>query len=115
MFNIQCDADCNTLKPQAAEEEEGGERRRLDSPQECVGAKQVTGYKCVVDDSACKLKSLCELQTDTSKCEKETVPSGYKCVKENTACKLVSTSTNSSNILNIFKVTFILLFIFTIL
>ena len=115
MFNIQCDADCNTLKPPETGTGGGGGGRRLDTIQECEGAKQVTGYKCVVDNSVCKLKSLCELQTDASKCEKETVPSGYKCVKEDKACQLVSTSTNSSNILNIFKVTFILLFIFTIL
>ena len=115
MFNIQCEGetkvDCNTLKtPQS------GERRRLDYIV-CQGAKEVTGYSCVGEGegSDCELKSLCELEKDTTNCENHKELTDKKCVKDNTKCKLVSASTDSSNILNIFKITFILLFIFTIL
>jgi hypothetical protein len=126
MFNIQCDVDCNTLKPssqgggnqqESGEEEEQGDGqggRRLAYTQ-CEGAKQVKGYNCVVVGDNCALKSLCELEEDTKKCETHTELTDKKCVKEGSNCKLVSASTDSSNILNIFKITFILLFIFTIL
>jgi len=107
---------CDKLSPssQAEEQEDQAEGRRLDGAQ-CTGADVVTGYDCVVDGTKCALKSLCELEKDTAKCETHKELTDKKCVKEETACKLVSTATNSSSILNIFKITFILLFIFTIL
>ena len=124
ILNIQStEVDCTSITPstgggQTGGQTEGGEGgeggRRLDN-NPCQGAKQVTGYNCVADNNRCVLKSLCELETDSSKCEKHTELTDKKCVKDGTNCKLVSTSTNSSNILNIFKITFILLFIFTIL
>ena len=95
-------------------EKSGEERRRLDN-NPCQGAEQVTGYNCVVDGNKCKLKSLCELEENTNQCETHKELTDKKCVKDGTKCKLVSASTDSSNILNIFKITFILLFIFTIL
>ena len=91
------------------------ERRRLAAPEKCTGADKVTGYDCVFVDNACTLKSLCELETDTSKCETHNELTDKKCTKAESSCQLTSTATNSSNILNIFKITFILLFIFTVL
>ena len=98
------------------ESPEDGDRRRLTVTQ-CTeqGFTNPKGYNCVVDGNKCKLKSLCELEENTNQCETHKELTDQKCVKDGTKCKLVSTSTNSSNILNIFKVTFILLFIFTIL
>ena len=122
ILNIQCaGSDCSTLTPPGATqsgntptEDEGQDRRRLEV-QKCVGAKEVTGYDCVVVNNACTLKSLCELESDTSKCENHKELTDKKCTKVGSACQLTSTATNSSSILNIFKITFILLFIFTVL
>ena len=97
--------------------ESSGGDRRLEGEQ-CTDPALETpqGYNCVKDNNnQCVLKSLCELENDTTKCENHKELTDKKCVKDGTKCKLVSTSTNSSNILNIFKITFILLFIFTIL
>ena len=115
ILNINCGKSCTELSPSGAEPAvpaDGG--RRLEVTQ-CTGADAVKGYDCVVDGTKCVLKSLCELEKDTTKCEEHKELTDNKCVKEGTACKLVSTATNSSSILNIFKITFILLFIFTIL
>ena len=108
ILNINCGKSCNELSPPA----DGG--RRLDVTK-CTDADTVKGYDCVVDGTKCVLKSLCELEKDTTKCEEHKELTDNKCVKDGTVCKLVSTATNSSSILNIFKITFILLFIFTIL
>lgn len=115
----QCDKACNEITLGAAEPETpvdqgNGDRRRLET---CDDAKTVEFYKCVAgSNNKCELKSLCDLETNSEKCENTQVPSGKKCSKkEGGGCQLVSTATNSSNILNIFKVTFILLFIFTVL
>ena len=99
---------------QETPQEGGGDRRRLET---CDDAQSVEFYKCVAgSNNKCELKSLCDLETNSEKCESTQVPSGNKCSKkEGGGCQLVSTATNSSNILNIFKVTFILLFIFTVL
>ena len=119
ILNIQCaGADCSTLTPQGAtpsgntQPDQGGRRLEV---QKCEGAKEVTGYDCVVVNNACTLKSLCELESDTSKCENHKELTDKKCTKVGSACQLTSTATNSSSILNIFKITFILLFIFTVL
>ena len=84
---------------------------------DCTDSELVVpqGYECVKVDNQCVQKSKCELESDTSKCENHKELTDKKCVKDGSSCKLVSASTNSSNILNIFKITFILLFIFTIL
>ena len=99
---------------QETPQEGDGDRRRLET---CDDAQSVEFYKCVAgSNNKCELKSLCDLETNSEKCESTQVPSGNKCSKkEGGGCQLVSTATNSSNILNIFKVTFILLFIFTVL
>ena len=119
ILNIQCAGDdCSTLTPPGAtpsgntQADQGGRRLEV---QKCVGAKEVTGYDCVVVNNACTLKSLCELESDTSKCENHKELTDKKCTKVGSACQLTSTATNSSSILNIFKITFILLFIFTVL
>ena len=113
-----CGTPCSQVSPSAPEQsaaEQAGGERRLDAVVECTGADTVKGYKCLVEGTKCALKSLCELETDTTQCETHKELTDNKCVKEGKACKLVSTATNSSSILNIFKITFILLFIFTIL
>jgi len=82
---------------------------------ECTDADLTVakGYQCKADGTSCKLKSDCELSSD---CKPTNIPSGYKCEKgSDSKCKLVSTATNSSDILNIFKITFTLLIVFTIL
>jgi hypothetical protein len=119
ILNIQCAGDdCSTLTPPGAtpsgdtQAHQGGRRLEV---QKCEGAKEVTGYDCVVVNNACTLKSLCELESDTSKCENHKELTDKKCTKVGSACQLTSTATNSSSILNIFKITFILLFIFTVL
>ena len=83
-------------------------KRQLSS---CSDADEVKGYKCVEEDHECKHKSKCELQIDTSKCDSTEVPNGYKCEKKGNSCTL----TSSSKILGIFKISFALLIIFTIL
>jgi len=108
-----CGTPCDQATPPKTEQ--NSEERRLDAVVECTGADQVKGYKCIVKDTKCELKSLCELESDVSQCETHKELTDNKCVKEGAVCKLVSTATNSSSILNIFKITFILLFIFTIL
>jgi len=110
-----CGTPCDKVSPPEAGAKQPEERRRLDAVVECTEADPVKGYKCIVKGTKCELKSECELETDTTKCETHKELTDNKCVKEGTACKLVSTATNSSSILNIFKITFILLFIFTIL
>lgn len=117
ILNIQCaGADCSTLSPPGVtptvDDSQGSRRLEV---QKCEGAKEVTGYDCVVVNNACTLKSLCELESDTSKCENHKELTDKKCTKVGSACQLTSTATNSSDILNIFKITFILLFIFTVL
>ena len=97
------------------QETKNEDRRRLAAPEKCTGADPVTGYDCVYVNNVCTLKSLCELETDTTKCETHKELTDKKCVKEGSACSFASTATNSSNILNIFKITSILLFIFTVL
>jgi len=81
----------------------------------CDEADSVKGYDCVLNEAQdhCVQKSKCEQKTEN--CGTIEVPSGYKCELKGTKCTLVSTATNSSNSLNIFKITFALLIIFTIL
>ena len=102
-------------KEQEQQDTQNEVRRRLETPKKCTGADPVTGYDCVYVNSECTLKSLCELETDTNKCETHKELTDKKCTKVGSACAFASTATNSSNILNIFKITFILLFIFTVL
>lgn len=79
------------------------------------------GYTCVLEDDSCKKYSICEKAS--SDCEHQDVPQGYKCEGEDGNCQLVSlpttkpttATTNSSNALNIFKISFGLLIIFSIL
>jgi len=81
----------------------------------CDEADKVKGYDCVLNEAGdhCVQKSKCEQKTEN--CGTIEVPSGYKCELKDKKCTLVSTATNSSNSLNIFKITFTLLIIFTIL
>ena len=65
-----------------------------------------TGADDLGDDETCQKKS------ETDECEKITKP---KSDGEKTTSKSSSKTTNSSNMLNIFKITFTLLIIFTIL
>jgi hypothetical protein len=82
----------------------------------CGDADKVKGYDCVANDDGDKCIQVSKCEKATENCDKVEVPSGYKCeaVKDK-PCKLVSTATNSSNSLNIFKKTFALLIIFIIL
>ena len=120
ILNTKCTKSCDQLTPpnsgpEMAETPTGDRRRLTGDP--CTHEELVkpNGYNCVPDGNKCVLKSLCELEKDTTKCETHKELTDQKCVKDDTQCKLVSASTDSSNILNIFKITFILLFIFTIL
>lgn len=76
-----------------------------------------TGESCVDNtggQTKCKIETDCEKKA-TDKCGEAKVPNKKKCVKDGEKCKIIDDSTNSSNMLNIFKITFALLIIFTIL
>ena len=121
ILNTKCTKSCDQLTPQdepnpiATPISDEDERRRL-TGDPCTHEELVkpNGYNCVPDGNKCVLKSLCELENDTTKCETHKELTDQKCVKDDTKCKLVS-ATNSLNTTNIFKIIFILLFIFTIL
>jgi len=62
----------------------------------------------------CKIQTECSQKTKAN-CGDAKVPDKKKCVADGEKCKIIDESTNSSNMLNIFKITFALLVIFTIL
>lgn len=75
------------------------------------------GESCVANDSEspkCKIQTECSQKTKAN-CGEAKVPDKKKCVADGEKCKIIDESTNSSNMLNIFKITFALLVIFTIL
>ena len=121
ILNIQsksCSAISTAAPPEETQDEEPNpdgkkkQRRQLES---CSDADQVKGYNCVSNGSGgCKQESKCPTQP-VDKCGEAEVPTGYKCEKKDSKCDLVSTATNSSKILNIFKTTFALLIVLTIL
>ena len=83
---------------------------------DCGNADAVKGQICEANTGEDKCLQVSKCEKAATGCDKVEVPSGYKCeaVKDQ-PCKLVSTATNSSNSLNIFKITFALLFIIIIL